>query len=80
MTSYLESAARGFGLDTLTQHDNRYERAEEYCEVLYKLWEGSWEDDAVMRDREKQIYTDPAKVHFIDHNGPYYNMNSIAIF
>ena len=80
VTSYLESAAKGFGLEELTQHDDRYARAQEYCDVLYKLWEGSWEDDAVIRDAENRVYTDPSKVHFIAHNGEHYNMNSIAIF
>jgi FMN-dependent oxidoreductase (nitrilotriacetate monooxygenase family) len=80
VTSYLESAAKGFGLEELVQHDDRYARAQEYCEVLYKLWEGSWEDDAAIRDKKNRIFTDPDKVHFIEHNGEHYNMNSIAIF
>jgi FMN-dependent oxidoreductase (nitrilotriacetate monooxygenase family) len=42
--------------------------------VLYKLWEGSWEDDAVIVDRERGIYADPAKVHNIDHVGEYYDV------
>ena len=45
VTSYLTSAARNFGLDRMIRHDDRYERAEEFMDVVYKLWEGSWADD-----------------------------------
>jgi len=38
------------GLNTITPHADRYDIADEYTEVLYKLWEGSWEDDAVGTD------------------------------
>ncbi|HUR00973.1 MAG TPA: LLM class flavin-dependent oxidoreductase [Nonomuraea sp.] len=74
VTSYLRSAARNFGLDDEIEHDLRYEIAEEYLEVLYKLWEGSWEDGAVIRDRDRRVYTDPAKVHPIDHDGKHFRV------
>jgi long-chain alkane monooxygenase len=74
VTSYLDNAARNFGLDGQIEHDERYERAEEYLEVCYKLWEGSWEDGALLRDRANGIFTDPAKVHYIDHEGPYFRV------
>ena len=45
VTGYLDSAARGAGKDKQTAHDDRYEIADEYMELVYKLWEGSWEDD-----------------------------------
>jgi long-chain alkane monooxygenase len=41
VTSYLENAARNFGLGGQIAHDERYERAEEYLEVCYQLWEGA---------------------------------------
>ena len=63
VTGYLDSAARGAGKDKQTAHDDRYEVADEYMEVVYKLWEGSWEDDAVLRDRARSLFVDPAKVH-----------------
>ena len=69
VTSYLPNAARNFGLDGEIPHDRRYELADEYLDVLYKLWEGSWDDDAVVFDRERRIATDPAKVRYIDHVG-----------
>ncbi len=74
VTSYLPNAARNFGLDDELSHEQRYDRAHEYMEVLYKLWEGSWEDDAVVRDRDGGVYSDPAKVHAIDHVGHYFRV------
>jgi alkanesulfonate monooxygenase SsuD/methylene tetrahydromethanopterin reductase-like flavin-dependent oxidoreductase (luciferase family) len=50
VTSYLPGAARNFGLGDELDHAQRYDRADEYLRVLYKLWEGSWDDDAVVRD------------------------------
>ena len=41
------------GLDSQLDHDTRYDMAEEYMEVVYKLWEGSWQDDAVVRDDDE---------------------------
>jgi FMN-dependent oxidoreductase (nitrilotriacetate monooxygenase family) len=74
VTSYLPNAARNFGLDDEVAHDDRYEIAEEYLDVLYKLWEGSWDDDAVIRDRENRVYTDPSKVRYINHVGANYRV------
>ncbi|HWI70668.1 MAG TPA: LLM class flavin-dependent oxidoreductase [Baekduia sp.] len=74
VTSYLEGAGRNFGFGGLPPHDARYARADEYLEVLYKLLEGSWEDDAVVIDRERRIYADPSKIHEIDHVGEHYDV------
>jgi FMN-dependent oxidoreductase (nitrilotriacetate monooxygenase family) len=75
VTSYLESAGRNFGRPGLQQHDERYDMADEYLEVCYKLWEASWEDGAVLRDRQRGIYADPAKVHDVHHEGPYFTVH-----
>jgi FMN-dependent oxidoreductase (nitrilotriacetate monooxygenase family) len=74
VTSYLDSAARNIGLDQQLSHDERYDLADEYMQVCYKLWEGSWEDGAVIRDRARGIYTDPSKVHPIAHEGRYFKV------
>ena len=58
----------------MPSHDERYERADEYLDVAYKLWEGSWEDDAVLRDTKNRRYADPAKVHPINHVGTHYEV------
>ena len=75
VTGYLDSAARAMGLREQPEHDERYERAEEFMQVLYKLWEGSWEDGAVLRDRQRRVFSDPAKVHPVKHDGRYYQVD-----
>ena len=75
VTGYLDSAARAMGLSGQLPHDERYDRADEYLDVLYKLWEGSWEEGAVLRDKAARIFADPAKVHRVQHAGRYYNMD-----
>jgi long-chain alkane monooxygenase len=74
VTSYLDSAARNLGRDQQVPHEERYRAAEEFLEVCYKLWESSWEDGAVLRDKAGGIFADPAKVHPIGHDGPYFTV------
>ncbi|MCP3722941.1 LLM class flavin-dependent oxidoreductase [Paraburkholderia sp. CNPSo 3272] len=74
VTSYLESGAKNVGQGGLRDHNNRYEVAAEYVEVLYKLFEGSWEDGAVVRDRDRRVFTHPEKVHEIGHKGKYFDV------
>lgn len=74
VTSQLDSAARNLGLGRQIPHDERYERADEFLDATYKLWEASWEDDAVVRDAARGVYTDPAKVHPINHRGRYFTV------
>lgn len=74
VTSYLPNAARNFGLDGEVDHDKRYEIADEYLDVLYKLWEGSWDDDAIIGDRERGVFADPAKIRPIFHDGTYFKV------
>ena len=79
VTGYLDSAARAMGLSEQLEHDQRYDRADEFMEVVYKLWEGSWEDGAVVRDRSKRLYAQPDKVHKIHHHGDYYQVEGIHL-
>ncbi|MGY4567614.1 LLM class flavin-dependent oxidoreductase [Bradyrhizobium sp. USDA 3256] len=79
VTGYLDSAARGAGKDKQTAHDDRYELADEYMELVYKLWEGSWEDDAAIRDVARGIFSDPSKVHAVHHDGSNYRLNAIHL-
>jgi len=74
VTGYLDSAARAMGLSEQVEHDRRYDQADEYLQVLYKLWEGSWEDDAVIHDRQRRIYAQPGKVHKVEHRGEFYQV------
>lgn len=62
VTSYLQSAAESFGLDDQIEHDERYRRADEFMEVVYKLLEASWEDNAVEANKKTGVYTNPDKV------------------
>jgi alkanesulfonate monooxygenase SsuD/methylene tetrahydromethanopterin reductase-like flavin-dependent oxidoreductase (luciferase family) len=70
----LKNGALNFGFDDLTEQDERYRWASEYVEVAYKLWEGSWEDDALLRDVKRGIHADPAKIHKINHRGERYRV------
>ena len=74
VTSSLENAFRNFGYDELVPHDERYKWADEYVDVLYKLWEGSWDEGALLQDRESGIHAAPAKVHKINHVGERYKV------
>jgi FMN-dependent oxidoreductase (nitrilotriacetate monooxygenase family) len=74
VTSYLPNAARNYGLDSMIKHDERYDVADEFLNVCYKLWEGSWEDESVIRDVLSKTYVDPAKVHKINHSGKYFTV------
>lgn len=74
VTSYLESGAKNIGQGGLQRHDNRYEVAAEYVQVLYKLLEGSWEEGAVVRDRARGVFALPEKIHEIGHKGKYFEV------
>lgn len=73
VTSYLRSALSN-GLGEWLDHDSRYDRADEYMAVVRALWEDSWDADAVVLDRERNIFTDPMKVHDIEHHGRWFDI------
>jgi len=79
VTGYLDSAARGMGMAQQPEHDSRYDVAEEYMQVAYKLWEGSWEDSAVVRDRNARVYAEPSRVHRVQHDGKHYKVDAIHL-
>lgn len=79
VTGYLDSAARAMGLARQMAHDDRYDLAEEYMEVVYRLWEGSWAGDAVRADRTAGLYADPARVRRVRHAGPQYQLDAIHL-
>lgn len=79
VTGYLDSAAKGVGLVRQQSHSDRYQMAEEYMQVMYKLWEGSWEDGAAVKDRKARMYADPAKVHRVHHDGEFFRLNAIHL-
>lgn len=79
VTGYLDSAARAAGLARQKAHDDRYEVAEEYLELVYKLWEGSWADDAVERDRAMGRFADPSRVRRVRHEGRHFQLDAIHL-
>ncbi|WP_347449468.1 LLM class flavin-dependent oxidoreductase [Pantoea stewartii] len=74
VTGYLDSAARAMGDKQLPAHDLRYAQADEFMEVSYKLWEGSWQDDALIVDRQRRIYADSSRIHPVSHKGEFYQV------
>jgi FMN-dependent oxidoreductase (nitrilotriacetate monooxygenase family) len=79
VTGYLNSAAKGFGQARQVEHDTRYDIAEEYMQIVYKFWEGSWEDGAVLRDRARGVFARPDKVHRITHDGTYFRLDAVHL-
>jgi len=73
VTSAGEAESRNFGKPALMDHEDRYERAEEFVDIVKGLWD-SFEDDAHLRDRLNARYIDTAKVHQLDHKGKYFNV------
>jgi len=73
VTGMQDNGARNFGLPSLVDHDERYAWAEEYVDVTYKLWEGSWDEDALTQD-PRGDHADPSKVHKIHHVGDRYSV------
>ena len=74
VTGVQDNGARNFGLPQLTDHAERYEWAEEYVDVTYKLWEGSWDEGALLQDRVAGVYADTSKIHKIHHAGKRYTV------
>lgn len=72
VTGYLDSAARQFGAKNQELHAKRYEVAHEYMDVVYKLWESSWADDAIQHDIKTPLYTRPERVREVNHHGKYF--------
>jgi FMN-dependent oxidoreductase (nitrilotriacetate monooxygenase family) len=71
VTSLNDSEAANFGGEAHPGHDARYDRADEFVEVVLGHWD-SWEDDAIVLDRQSGVFADPAKVHRLDHRGKWF--------
>ena len=79
VTGYLDSAAKGAGEARQRGHDDRYAAAEDYMEVVYRLWEGSWADDAVAADRETGIFARPERVRRAIFAGEHYRVDALHL-
>ncbi len=74
VTSANDYAARNFGHATLPPHALRYERAGEFVDVVCELW-NTWDDDAFIRDRERGLFFDPARMHAVHHEGKFFKVH-----
>ena len=70
VTSVNSNEAQNFGIDQHLEHDERYDRAEEFMEVTTGLWD-TWDKDAVIADREARVFADPGKVRELNYEGRY---------
>ena len=73
VTSLSQAEGQNFGHDEMLDHDQRYERAEEFLEVAFALWR-SWEADALIEDTHSGVFADAARVHAIEHVGEYFKV------
>ena len=71
VTSMNDSEAANFGHEEHLEHDLRYDRADEFMEVVMGHWD-TWADDAIINDKASEIYADPDKVRRLDHQGTYF--------
>ena len=71
VTSSNDGAAQNYGHDEQPPHDERYDVADEFADLVTKLWE-AWEPDAVVLDRDKPMFADGSKVHPVNHEGKYF--------
>jgi N-acetyl-S-(2-succino)cysteine monooxygenase len=73
ITSGTDQEAQNFNFDGIPDHAYRYKKAKEFLEVAMKLW-NSWDDDAILVDKENGIFADSQKVHKINHNGEFFRV------
>lgn len=72
VTSVNDSEAQNFGVQSHLGHDERYDRADEFLDVVAGLWD-TWESDAIVHDRHSGVYADSSKVHELHHVGQYFS-------
>jgi len=73
VTSGSDLAAQNYGLDKQVEHDLRYDRAQEWVDVVRALWR-SWDADAIVEDTERGVFADFSKVRTIDHQGQFFQV------
>src|SRR5437879_2774523 len=70
VTSLNDGEAQNMGRDEVIPHDLRYDRADEFMEVVFGHW-NAWEDDAIVQDKASGLFAKPEKVHRLDYQGRY---------
>ena len=73
MTSGMAAEALNFNRDAHYEHGERYDRAQEFAQVVVGLWD-SWEDDAFLRDKEAGRFFNPDKLHRLNHKGKHFSV------
>ena len=73
VTSWSEAEAKNFNREEHLDYDTRYERAQEFVEVVTGLWD-SWEEDAFLYDRASKVFYDEAKMHVLNHRGKHFQV------
>lgn len=73
VTSWLEGSAANYSRATHYAHDERYRLAAEHLDVVQGLWD-SWEDDALVHDKESGVFFDPKKLHALNHKGEFFQV------
>jgi FMN-dependent oxidoreductase (nitrilotriacetate monooxygenase family) len=73
VTSWLGDTAANFSRTEHPAHDVRYRIAAEYLDVVQGLWD-SWEDDALVGDKDSGVFVDPDKLHRLDHQGEFFQV------
>lgn len=71
VTSVNDAEAQNFGVNVHIEHDDRYNRADEFMEAAFGLWD-TWDDDAIIGDRTTGYFADPAKVRELNYRGEHY--------
>src|SRR6185295_6674209 len=71
VTSLNDGEAQNMGRDEVIEHDLRYDRADEFMEVVFGHW-NAWEEDAIVQDKRTGLFAEPGKVHRLDHQGRFY--------
>ncbi len=70
VTSLNDGEAQNMGRDEAIGHDLRYDRADEFMEIVLGHWD-AWEDDAIVQDKATGLFAKPEKVHRLDYRGRY---------
>jgi FMN-dependent oxidoreductase (nitrilotriacetate monooxygenase family) len=73
VTSVNDSEAQNFGVDTHMDHDERYDRADEFLQAVAALWD-SWDDDALIMDKESGEFAHQDMVHEVNHKGRWFSV------
>lgn len=79
VTGYSAAASRAVGRADIMPHDPRYDLADEFLDAVYALWEGSWDDEAVIADRDRGVFADPNRIRKIHHQGEHFKVDAIHL-